>query len=755
MTKRSVLFGGLLLYMICGLWFSQAMAQQPLTIYAIKVEGNRTIETATILNYIKTQAGDSFNPKELRRDLAAIYNTGFFRNITIDVTESEGQVRVTFIVLEKPSIKEIQISGYDEVSLDQIKENLAIEENTVLDEAAVAKSVQQIKKFYEEQGYYLASVEVETEDMSEHWVMLKFNITEGPEVRIRELSFEGNEAFSDDELRDVIETSEYGFFSWLTGKGYLNKEILNIDMERLLAHYYDNGYIDVQIGTPKIDLSEDKAKLYIKIPVNEGVKYRIGELEVEGNQLITTPKILQDLATKEGDVFSRTVFREDINLITEKYAGIGYLLTEVLPLTRTHPDTQLLDIVIKINEGKLTYANRVTISGNHKTRDRVIRRQLQFREGDVLTSQVIKRSQQQLTYLGFFETVDIKTKPTQVGNEMDVEVDLKERLTGSLSLGGGWSSVDRFMGNVGISQGNLFGRGQRLHLSSSFGETSQRYEIGFTEPWLFDIPLSVGFNIYYRTSGRTQYRDYQIDRQGGDVKLGYPLFEFVKGYLSYMYEDAKVYDITSDAPNIIKNREGVTSTSEVTLALVRDTRDNRWRPHRGSRNRVSVEYAGGLMGGDNHYVRYLGESSYHIPVWWEFVLSLHGLIGYEAGHDSQEVPVEELFTVGGATTVRGFDRNSIGPSVGGQVIGGDKELVFNAELHFPLVDPLAGLFFFDTGGAFAEEQDYDLDEMRMGAGVGIRFFSPMGPIRLDWGHKLDREEGEDSAKWHFAMGTYF
>jgi outer membrane protein insertion porin family len=752
--KKGFLFG-VIIYTVCFLLCTPVFAQHSLTIGEIKIEGNWTIETPTIRSHIKTQPGDEFNPLKLRQDLEAIYNTGFFRDVKIDVAEVAGQVQVTFIVLEKPAIKEIEITGYDELDLDKIKEKMEVKENSIFDEAAVARSVQQIKKLYEEQGYYLAEVKVDPEQVSDHWIKLKIDITEGPEVKIRKISFEGNNTFPDDKLKDAIETKEYWFFSWITGSGHLNRETINIDLERLLAFYYENGYIDAQIGAPQIDLNEDRTGLYIKIPISEGVQYNVGKLTVEGNQILTTDEIMPGLLTKEGDVFSSSRLRKDINLITDKYANRGYLLTEVYPLTNSHPETKSVDLMIKINEGKLVYARRIILSGNQSTRDKVIRRELIFKEGDVLTSWAIKRSQQEINKLGFFESVELKNIPTPVENELDIEVDLKERLTGSLSVGAGWSSVDRFIGNVSITQGNLFGRGQRLHLSGTFGETSQRYDIGFTEPWLFDIPLNAGFDIYYRTRGQVEYRDYNIDNQGGQVSFSYPLIESIRGYLSYMYEDVTVYNIDVSAPEIIQEREGTTNTSEVTLALLRDTRDNRWRPSQGSRTKVSIEYAGGILGGDNYYIRYLGEASLHFPLWWKLVFSLHGLIGYETSYDGHEIPVEELFTVGGAQTVRGFKRDSIGPVVDGQVIGGNKELVFNAELHFPIIEPLTGLIFFDTGGAFADDQNYELNQMRMGAGVGIRFFTPMGPIRLDWGHKLDKKEGESDSEWHFAIGTYF
>ncbi len=753
--RRFILIGCIASLM--GLLFLNAAGAQEkkLIVSSIKIKGNWTVETLTIRNYIKVQVGDPFDFNRLRQDMQAIYASGFFQDVKIDVEKKDGGALITFLVQEKPTIKEIEISGYDEISAEKIREKIEFKTSSVLDDTAIAKSIREIKKLYQDDGYYLVEVDVEKKLIPPHWVRLKYNINEGPEVKIAIIDFDGNEAFTDDELQKTIETRDYWFFSWLTGSGHLNKETLDLDLERLLTHYYDNGYIDVQVGSPEVKLSEDKTKLDIKIPINEGPQYNVGEIEISGNKIISTEKITRGLTLKTGEIFSRQKLREDITKITEGYADGGYLLTEALPLVKRQPDKQIVNLVIKINEGGLTYVHRVRILGNNTTRDKVIRRELEFKEGDVLTGRAIRRSYQDLNNLGFFETVDIKTNPTDSENNMDVDVMVKEKLTGSLSVGAGWSSVYQLMGNVSITQGNLFGRGQRLRLSGSLGQTRQRYNLGFTEPWLFDMPLTAGADIYYRTRSRVRYRDYRIDYRGGKLNFGYPLFERVKGYASYMYEDRKIYDIKSNAPESIKNRKGTSATSEISFSLLRDSRNNRWRPSRGARNKLSVEYAGGMVGGDNYYIRYLAESSWHFPIWWKFVLSFHGLIGYQTGYNGHNIPVEELFAVGGAQTVRGYDRDAIGPRKGSYVIGGNKKLVFNAEFHFPIIEPVTGLFFFDTGGAFAESENYELDEMRMGVGAGIRFFTPMGPIRLDWGYKLDRKEEEDSAKWHFAIGTYF
>jgi len=730
-------------------------AAEVMQIGMIRVKGNRRIETDTILAQIKTAPGDDFSPQALREDLIAIYKTGFFEDVQVDVSDFEGKLLVTFIVKEKPSIKEIEVVGCEEIKEEKVREKISARVNTIVDESVLEQDAAAIRKLYEEEGYYLAKVQVEQERVDENWVVVRYVIDEGPEVRIEEIRFVGNEAFSEDELEDVLETTEYWFFSWLTGSGHLDREELDKDLDRLLAFYYDHGYIDAQVGSPQIELSEDKEKLYITIPIVEGKQYKVRSVGVKGNMIFTEDELLELLRLRPGDTFSRQVLRKDIESLTERYAKEGYLLTEVYPTTRKHPEEQTLDVVLNIEEGKMTYVRYINIKGNQSTRDKVIRRELIFDEGDVLTSFKLRRSYNRVNNLGFFEQVKLNTKPTEEENYLDVELEVKERLTGAISLGAGWSSVDKLVGTVSISQGNLFGLGQRLMLSGTFGGTTQNYNLSFTEPWLFDVPLTVGFDVYYKTARSILYRNYDIDRKGGDVFFSYPLAEYTRMYWKYMYELVNVYDVEEDAPLVIKEREGEKATSLVSFALVRDSRDNRLRPTEGSRNRVSVEVAGGPLGGDNYFVRTIGESSWHFPLFWKFVLSLRGVIGYETSYAGREVPLEELFRLGGDRSVRGFDSGSIDPRVDDEVIGGNKELIFNAEIHFPLIDPLAGVIFFDTGGAFAEDESFALEDMREGAGVGIRFFTPVGPIRLDWGYKLDRQPGESTYEWHFAIGTYF
>jgi len=721
----------------------------------VAVKGNQKIESATVRSYISTQVGDVFSPRQIRRDLQAIYNSGFFHDVQVDAQDFEGRLRLIFIVQEKPSIKEILLEGNDELDEEKLLKVIDIKVNSILDEIALEQNVKQLRKRYAEDGFYLAQITYEIKEISPHSVSVTFKIEEGEEVLLEEIRFEGNQDFSDDELKDVIESAEHWFFSWLTGSGYLDEDVLELDMERLLTFYFDQGYIQAKIGDPEITLSEDKSELRVLIPLSEGIQFTISKISLKGNRIIETPVIEEKLKSKVGDIFNRSKVRQDVNSISNLYAEQGYLLSEVYPSTKETPADKKVDITFNVHEGKITYAGRISISGNDNTRDKVIRRQIQFVEGEVLTSTNLRRSRERINNLGFFDQLDLQTKKAPRENTLDIDLKVKERMTGAVTLGAGWSSVNQIVANASISQGNLFGRGQKVVLSGSVGRVIQNYNLSFTEPWLFDTPLSAGVNLYLRTRRQLRFSQYQINRRGASFPFSYPLTDYLRAYFTYRYEEVEILNVPTDASTFLKRREGTTITSSTYFALMRDSRDSWIRPTRGSRNKISYEIAGSTLGGDNYYHRTNLDSGWHFPLFWKFVFSARGRLAYQTSYAGRELPVQELFTAGGAQTVRGFQYGSLGPKEDGQVVGGNKLLVFNTELHFPLIDQLAGLFFFDMGNAFAEGQNYQFNNLRSGAGFGLRFYTPMGPIRLDWGYKLHPLTTESQYEWHFAMGTYF
>ena len=749
----------LLLFCLNILLISPATASlasdEAMTIGEILVEGNRRIETATILSHIGIKPGDPFSPKQIRRDIQAVYDTGFFRNISVDARDFEGKLKLTFIVEEKPAVKEINLEGNDEINEEQLRKIIDIKVNSILDELALEKNVQKLKKRYEQDGFYLAEISYSIEELSPYSVAVTFNIEEGDEVILKQIKFEGNHDFSDEELKQVMETTEHWFMSWLTGSGYLEEQVLEQDMERLLSFYFDRGYLHARVGDPEVTLSRDKTELSILIPVEEGPQFSISSIHFKGNHIIETALLAEKLESEAGELFNRSKVRKDVAAISNQYAEQGYLLTEVYPTTKENARDKTVAITFNIIEGKITYAGRISISGNDSTRDKVIRRQLQFVEGDVLTSSKLRRSHERIQNLGFFEKVDMQTKKNPRENTLDIDLKVKERLTGSFNIGAGWSSVNQIVGNVSISQGNLFGRGQKLILSGSIGRVTQDYRLSFTEPWLFDTPLSAGIDLYMRTRRQLRFSRYQVNRTGVALPFSYPLSDYLRAYFTYRYEEVEILNVPTSATNFLKRQEGATVTSSTLFSLVRDSRDSWTRPTRGSRNKISYEIAGSALGGDNYYQRLMLDSGWHFPLFWRVVFSLRGRCDYEFSYAGRDLPLQELLTAGGAQTVRGFQYSSLGPREDGQVVGGNKRIIFNYELNFPLVDPLAGVIFYDMGNAFAEGENYQMNNLRTSAGVGLRFFTPVGPIRLDWGYKLDRKATESAYEWHFAMGTYF
>lgn len=752
--KRSVAWIFLLVLLLS--WPATAMAESSVMLIGeIAVENNRRIETGTILDKIQTKPGDPFDPKALRKDLKSIYATGFFKGIEIDAYTREGAMVVTFLVEEKPFIREIEIKGNDELETEKIMEKMTLTTNSIYDRKIVAENSGLIRDYYREEGWYLAKVTPELEDISEDWVKVVYNIDEGLEVRIRKIEFEGNEAFDDEELADQMETVEYWWLSWLTGSGHLERDEFDKDIVRLLDFYFNRGYIKAIIGDPQIKISDNKEDMSITIPVVEGDQYKVGEVRLDGNRILTDEEIFQLISIKTGDVFDRSKLRSNINLINDAYASKGYLLTDVYPVIDSDDIQKTADVTVTINEGKIVYTNFINISGNDNTIDKVIRREVRVQEGDVLTSTAIRRTYERLQRLGFFEDISVKTTATEEENNLDLDIGLKERLTGSFSIGAGWSSLDKIVGTVKLSQGNLFGRGQNVSVQGTFGESSQSTVLSFYEPYIADSLLAGGADVFYRSRKSTFFTTYSTDRWGFSIPVSYPLSEYWRIYDTYRYQTIIIYNIGDAAADEVKEREGSELTSSDTVSLVRDSRDSRIQPTRGSKNKVSVEYAGGVLGGDHNFLKYFGQSSWFYNPFWKLVVNIAGRIGYVQGYDGQEVPLEELYTVGGATTVRGFSFGQIGPEEGDTVIGGDKYLVGNLELIIPIVNVLGIAVFADSGNAWAEGSDYNLREMRSAAGVGFRMFTPIGPIKLDWGYKINKRPEEDPYEWHFSMGTYF
>ena len=724
--------------------------QEKIVIKEISIQGNRKIEEATIRFKMKTKVGEEFSVENLREDVKTLYSTGYFDQVTVDAEGFEGGLKLTIQVKEKPYIKEVVLKGNEAFETKKIMEKVDLPLGSIANPLILNQNAEKIRLFYEEGGYYQAAVTPTVEPVSENEAKAVFLIEENAKFEIEEIAFTGNKAFSAGKLRKQMKTKE---LLLLFIYGTLKGAELKADIDRLKGFYLNNGYLDVKIGVPQVEVDREKKKIRIGVHIEEGPQFKVGQVSLSGNTVFEGKELLPDLKTKKEEVFSYEVLQRDIFSITDKYGEKGYIFADVTPITELDREKLLVDIKLTVQEGRQMKLERIEVSGNDRTRDNVIRRELRIAESDIFDSRAVRRGKEALNYLGFFEEVKVDTVPGSTEDQLIVKVGVKERLTGTFSLGGGYGSVDGVMGMAQIAESNLFGRGLRLSLTAEISQKRQRFDLGFFDRKVFDTDNSVGFNLYNQ---ERLFPTWNEGRRGGDVTYGRPILSGFDGYLTYRYEKVKIYGLSDRAPSLVKDARGSSSTSSLTLAIVRDLRDNRLDPTRGSNSLASVQYAGGILGGVNHFMKYEADSSYYQPLFWKVVGVLHGSIGYGEGIGDHRLPLYERYFLGGPTTVRGYKFREVGPvDKDDQPYGGNKRLSFNVEAIFPLIETFKGVLFYDRGNAWGEGENMSLSEMRQGVGVGLRFFSPLGPIRLEYGWKLDRRRDESKGQFHFSVGAFF
>lgn len=757
MIKRAVLFICLIfcLFLFFTVRYISA-AEKETRIKSIEIKGNRRIETETIRARIKIQEGDLFSIGTVREDLKTVYQMGYFDDVSIDSEEINGEVRLIFLVKEKPIITDIVYHGNKEIEREKLNEKVTIKVESFIDNQQIRENINKIIRYYQEEGFYKAKATPVIKVLSDDKVSLIFYIEEGGKARIGDISFEGNKEIGSRRLKRSITSSEYKWIiSYFSGSGVFKKDLVDNDVENIRELYLNNGYIQIQVGQPKVVLSEDKKWFTLTFPIIEGDRFTIREINFKGNKIISAKRLKEGLASKGGDIVRRDLLRKDVSMITDLYGEKGYVFATAVPQMATNLEAKSVDIIIDINEGNQVKIREINIYGNDKTRDKVIRREMKVAEQDIVNTKNLKRSFQKLNNLNFFETVEITPEPVEK-EMMDLNVRVKEKSTGSFSIGGGYSSVDRLVALTDITEGNLFGRGQLLKGRVELGKRRTLYNITFKEPYLFDYPVSGTFDLFNQ---RRDFDLYKEKREGGGVALGRSFTEYIGGSLSYKLERLDIFDIVSEAPLRIKEQEGESVTSSLGLSLYRDSRDYFFDPHAGSRNFVSFQYAGGFLDGDNEFIKTIGDSSWYYNLIFDTVFSVHGRIGYATGVSGNELPIGERFFVGGMNTIRGFKFGGAGPvdAATGDIVGANKMLVFNAEYTFPLVQEakIKGVFFFDAGKGFDDNEHLSLNHLRYSTGGGIRWISPVGPLRLEWGYNLNRRPGERQSQMEFSIGTLF
>ncbi|VAV85043.1 Outer membrane protein assembly factor YaeT [hydrothermal vent metagenome] len=722
---------------------------------AVTVKGNRRMDDEGILRNIKSRAGKKFSAEDVKDDIYTIYSMGYFDDVIADLKETGEGLTLNFKVAEKPFVKSVTVTGNKHMGQDKLDDMMTIKENTILDNTATMENAEMIRILYIQDGYYLANItpEITVEGLD---ATVTFHVKEGPKVKIQRITLIGNKAFSSRKLKKILKTKEASPISFVTGSGSFNEYNFELDTRKLMNYYYDRGYMKAKIIDKKVLLSEDKKWFYITIAITEGDRYRIGSVEIEGDIVTDKKNILKALDIKPKSIFDRSELKEGIEALTELYGDKGFANADFNTQTDLDMENKTIALTIVIKKGVPVYIERIGITGNTRTRDKVIRRELEFAEGDLFSSTELKESRKNLKRLGYFESVEIEKSPGATSNRLKLDVDVVEQPTGAISFGLGYSTFEKVITNASISQANFLGTGLKLNLNGTISAKSSNYVLGITEPWLFNKPLSAGIDLF---DTKKKYPDFSVDRQGINLRFGFPIWKrTTRGYITYRYEQTDVTDVAADASKTIRDQDGKSTVSSITPRIKHDSRDDIFFPTEGKVISFSTEFAGSFLGGSKDYVKHEASAATFIAMPLDTVFSVRGILGHAYSLNSdEEVPIYEKYYLGGINSLRGYESRSVGTkdSVTGEILGGDTKILLNTEIVFPILpqERFRGVVFFDIGNAF--DGSFNVSDLRKGAGVGIRWFSPMGPIRLEWGFNLDQQDDEEGSVWEFTIGSMF
>lgn len=738
---------------------------------AIEVKGNKSISTNTIISKMKIRVGSPYQENIISDDLKRLYLLGFFSDIKIDTEDYKDGVKVVVAVVERPIIEKISFSGikHPRMKAEKLKESLKSKETQYLDYPNLAEDVRILKKSYEKIGFSQTQIDYKVDiDEKTNKAKVQFNVVEGRRSRIKNITVLGNKSYKAGRILKLMKTKRV----WTFNAGILKEDVLKEDIGRIKSFYRREGFADAEVSYEVKQDTKRPLLLYVTIKIQEGRKYLVGSVVIKDNRDIQEKDILAKLKECVPDkVFSQEALKQDIANIQGLYFDRGYISAQVQELTFLNPDTGRVDIVYNIIENEIAYVQKIKIRGNVKTKDVVVRRELRIKPGDRFDGEKLRRSKERLQNLGFFEEISYDVEDTGVPNRKDLVVDVKETKTGAFSFGGGYSTVDEFVGFVEIEQKNFdwrnfpyfTGDGQDLKLRASSGSVSSGFELSFTEPWLFDYPISFGFDVYKRSRERESDIGYGYDEEvtGADLRLGREISEYLRLDLTYRHDTIEISNITENATNDLRDESGENDISSMTFGLTYDSRDNVFDPTRGDILSGSLEGAGGAFGGDKDFYKFIGRASHYFPMFGGSVLEIRGRVGLaDAYGDSDKLPIYERFFAGGSYTIRGYEERKIGPidSVSKDPLGGESMLVSNIEYTYPIFNFFKLAAFYDTGNVWSKLSDFGSGGFKSGIGLGVRLKTPIGPVMLDYGLPLNKEPGEDrkgNGRLHFNISRGF
>jgi outer membrane protein insertion porin family len=733
------------------------------TVQEIRVEGTQRIDPATVRAYVTLMPGDPFDPVRIDDSLRALFGTGLFADVTL---RRVGDALVVQVV-ENPIINRIAFEGNQRLDDDELRAEAQLRPRVVLTRTRVESDVQRILELYRRSGRFAATVEPKIIQLDQNRVDLVFEIDEGPLTGVRGISFIGNQEFSDARLRREIQTRESAWWRFLTTADNYDPDRLTFDRELLRRFYLSRGYADFRVVSAVAELAPDRGGFFITFTVDEGPRYRFGEVGVR-TALATIPSEELEglLTTREGDWYDASAVERSVTALSNALADRQFAFVDVRPRIERDRETRTVSITYDIEEGPRVFVERIDIVGNFRTTDEVIRRQFLLAEGDPFSASALRRSEQRVRDLGFFERVEVRRGEGVQGDTTVLEVEVAERATGEVSFGVGFSTADGPLADVGIRERNLLGRGQDLRFGFTVSGRGTQADVSFTEPYFLDRDLSAGFDIYRRTRDNRDESSFDERNVGFALRLGYPIAEFLRQRLFYSLTQTTIENVPTTASRFIREQQGERLVSLVGQELVYDRRDSRLDPTEGYVLRLTSEIAG--LGGDAQFVRGRLGGAYYIPVAENWIFSVSGEAGQVIGL-GDDVAISDRFFLGG-DNLRGFARAGVGPRdlTRGldDSLGGNTFYRGSVEMQFPIGLPeelgVRGRVFSDFGSLWNADatprpgEDFrDESSLRASAGVGISWSSPLGPIRVDLARAFLREDYDETEVFRFSFGTRF
>jgi outer membrane protein insertion porin family len=764
---------------------SSAQSLEGLPVVSVQIEGNQLVSSQLIRAQLRVQEGKPLVPSEIQKDISRLFALGYFSDVKADITKKDNGVAVTYIVIERKIIREVLIVGNKKVADADIRGATSARRGETYIPNLLERDTVAILDLYRSKGYSEAVVEASYREISPTEVEIIYEITEGQKARVREIVIQHNKALSDRAIRKAMETKAR--FLWFGG--ILDETVLKDDLERIKNLYANHGYIDAQVTDEKVEFSSNGKRVKITIALDEGAQYFTDSIAVEGNVAFTNDQLLARVKSEPGAYYNRERVEQDAFDMQTFYSDEGYIMANVRPRLSIDKERKEIDVTYQVNERDLQYIGKIDIRGNVKTKDEVVRREINVLPGERFDGSKIRRSRQKLLNTQFYKDVRIETTPTEVKPEVvppavpkpdeeeaaagqeaemayepeyrDLIFEVEEQKTGTFNFGAGYSSNDALIGQIQITQNNfdLFnppsftGAGQRFDLIARPGTVLSEYRLGLTEPYFLGYPFAAGFDLFYTDR---EYEDYTQSALGAGIRFGKRITDYSSVGLGYNLSEYDIEDIEDDAPQAIKDEEGTRTKSSLNFTFTNDTRDSYLDPTTGHRYSASLEFAGGPLGAETDLVKLVGEGRWYRPVTEKFVLMTRleaGLVQEYGG--SEFVPLFDRFFAGGATSVRGYKYRDVGPREDGDPIGGKSLLEGTFELSYPVIEIMRLYAFFDFGQVWREIEDFGQSKINTSVGVGFGLRTPVGPIRLDFGYPLNPDEEQGSGQVHFSTGISF